>query len=91
MPVEFDRIAMVFQPFIQPVTHGLHVLYIFFQIACRDFTGRPQPDDFEHIFGSGPHGHFLTGAVHEFCRLQSPSDVKGADAFGRVNFVPGNR
>ena len=50
-----------------------------------------QADDFEHIFGAGPHGHFLAGAVHEFCRLQSPADVKGADTFGGVNLVTGNR
>ena len=91
MPVQPHLITSFFDSFIQPVTHGLHMRHIFFQIAAGNFAGHAQADDFEHIFGPGAHGHFLSSAMHHFCRCQPLANVQGTDTFRGVNLMPGNR
>jgi len=75
---------------IKTITQLRLMRHVVYEIPTGYLASRPQSDDLEHVLSAGPEIALVVGAVHLLFERDSATNIKGADALGRVQFMAGD-
>src|SRR6266849_7832482 len=92
--IDIDLVELGFEARTQPVTQRAHLLGFLGHLLLGQFTGLAEADDAGDVQRAGTHTALVAAAIDNGGKLNAriaAANVKGADTFGSIDFVAGNR